>query len=39
MISGGVAQYRGEKVSELVKSADDKLYAAKNSGRNKIQWE
>ena len=36
-ISGGVAQYNGEKVSELLKSADDKLYTAKQTGRNKVQ--
>jgi len=38
-ISGGVSQYQGEKTSELVKSADNKLYNAKNRGRNKIQSE
>jgi len=34
-VSIGIAEYNGEKVSELIEKADDLLYAAKNSGRNK----
>jgi two-component system cell cycle response regulator len=36
-ISGGVAEYSNEdNISELIEKADEKLYQAKNSGRNKI---
>jgi len=34
-VSIGIEEYSGEKVSELLGKADNKLYAAKNSGRNK----
>jgi diguanylate cyclase (GGDEF)-like protein len=34
-VSIGVEEYHGEKISELLEKADQKLYAAKNSGRNK----
>jgi diguanylate cyclase (GGDEF)-like protein len=34
-MSIGVEEYNGEKISELLEKADQKLYAAKNSGRNK----
>ncbi|HPF16818.1 MAG TPA: diguanylate cyclase [Thermotogota bacterium] len=35
-ISGGVAEYSDEKTEHFIKKADDNLYKAKNSGRNKI---
>lgn len=35
-ISGGVIQYHGESPEEMIKLADRHLYAAKNSGRNRI---
>lgn len=35
-ISGGVSQYHGETMTELIKSADIKLYSAKKSGKNQI---
>jgi len=38
-VSGGVSEYQGEKVSDLVKSADHKLYTAKKNGRNRIEYE
>lgn len=34
-ISIGIEEYSGEKLSELLEKADNKLYIAKNSGRNK----
>lgn len=34
-ISIGVGEYSGEKISELLEITDCKLYAAKNSGRNR----
>lgn len=37
-LSGGVSRYQGESGSQLVKSADDKMYLAKNSGRNRVQF-
>lgn len=36
-ISGGVAQYQGETISDWIEKADKKLYIAKNSGRNQIR--
>lgn len=37
--SGGAAQLLAdETVASLVKRADDSLYAAKNAGRNRVQW-
>ncbi len=36
-ISGGVREYCGESMGELVKKADDLLYLAKRSGRNRIE--
>ena len=35
-ISGGVSQYHGETMTELIKSSDIKLYSAKKSGKNQI---
>lgn len=35
-ISGGVGQYNNETISELVHSADMKLYRAKRNGKNQI---
>lgn len=35
-ISGGVVQYHGESPEELIQLVDKHLYAAKNSGRNRI---
>jgi len=35
-ISGGVSQYHGETMTELIQSADFKLYSAKKSGKNQI---
>lgn len=34
-VSIGIEAYNGENISELIKKADNKLYVAKNSGRNK----
>jgi diguanylate cyclase (GGDEF)-like protein len=34
-VSIGIAEFNGEKVSELLEKADKNLYAAKKSGRNK----
>lgn len=34
-VSMGIEEYSGEKISELLNKADKKLYAAKESGRNK----
>jgi diguanylate cyclase (GGDEF)-like protein/PAS domain S-box-containing protein len=33
-ISGGVKEYHGEELTELIDGADKKLYEAKNAGRN-----
>lgn len=37
-ISIGIAQWRGEKVSELIKRADKKLYESKQNGRNRTSF-
>ncbi len=37
-ISGGVVQYAGESVEELLKSADDLLYQAKSLGRGRMEY-
>jgi len=34
-ISIGIEEFKGENVSELLEKADNKMYVAKNSGRNK----
>ncbi len=36
-ISGGIVEHSSEKPEELVNKADEKLYQAKNAGRNNIQ--
>lgn len=36
--SGGLIQWSGESVSELVHKADTLLYEAKKNGRNNIKW-
>lgn len=33
-ISGGVCQYNNEMITELIHSADTKLYTAKGKGKN-----
>lgn len=35
-ISGGVQQYKGGTMTELLKKADENLYKAKNNGKNQI---
>lgn len=35
-ISGGLAEYHGESVAEFIQTADQNLYQAKKSGRNRI---
>lgn len=37
-ISGGVNQYKGEEIGTLIEIADEKLYRAKNTGKNKIVY-
>ena len=36
-VSGGVADYSAEEITEFIDRADKKLYEAKNSGRNRIE--
>ncbi len=38
-VSIGISEYGGEKISELLEKVDAKLYAAKNSGRNRMVME
>jgi len=35
-ISGGVAEYNGENIKDYIRSMDEKMYDAKNNGRNII---
>ncbi|MDY0064170.1 MAG: diguanylate cyclase [Bacilli bacterium] len=35
-VSGGVSEYLGTSIADFIQDADDKLYQAKKSGRNKI---
>lgn len=35
-ISGGVSAFMGESIEEFIRSADEKLYAAKRQGKNRI---
>lgn len=37
-ISGGVKEYKGENITELIDSADTNLYKAKNNGKNRIEY-
>ena len=37
-ISGGVSEYHGEGLTELIHSADKKLYTAKKNGKNQIAY-
>lgn len=36
-ISGGLTEWQGEKAAQLIKKADELLYQAKNSGRDRIE--
>ncbi len=35
-VSGGVKQYQGEELTDFIKAADENLYKAKRTGKNKI---
>lgn len=35
-VSGGVHEYDGKSISDIIKRADDKMYQSKNNGKNKI---
>ncbi len=37
-ISGGIKQYNGEDLKEFIHAADQKLYEAKQNGRNQIRF-
>ena len=36
-ISGGVAQYCGQSLSDFIQAADENLYRAKRDGKNRIE--
>lgn len=36
-VSGGIQEYTGESIPELIKEADQKMYFAKNAGRNRVE--
>jgi PleD family two-component response regulator len=35
-LSGGVLEYDGQGVTDMIREADERLYRAKKQGRNKI---
>ena len=35
-LSGGVREYQGQSVTEMIQEADERLYRAKKLGRNRI---
>ena len=35
-VSGGIKQYQGEELTDLIKAADENLYKAKRAGKNQI---
>jgi len=35
-VSGGIKQYRGEELTDFIKAADENLYKAKRTGKNRI---
>ena len=37
-VSGGVCEYAGTSIDELVDTADQRLYVAKRKGRDQIFW-
>jgi diguanylate cyclase (GGDEF)-like protein len=36
-VSGGIIQYDGSTVEDMIKLTDEKLYAAKRSGKNRFE--
>ena len=37
-ISGGISEYRGQPMRDLMKEADEKMYEAKRNGKNRIAF-